>query len=48
MTITFFGALAALKQVVDEIARVDMILSIVQELSLEALTEVARRVAAAL
>lgn len=48
MTITFIGALAALKQVVDEMARVDMILSIAQELSLEALTEVARRVAAAL
>jgi hypothetical protein len=48
MAITFVGALAALKQVVDEMARVDMILSIAQELSLEALTEVARRIAAVL
>ena len=48
MTITFVGALAALKQVVDEMARVDLILSIAPELTLEVLTEVARRIATAL
>lgn len=48
MAITLVGALAALKQVIDEIARVNMILSIVPKLSLEALTEVTRKVVAAL
>ena len=48
MAITLVGALAAVKQVVDEMARIDMILKIAAELSLEALTEVIRKVAAAL
>jgi hypothetical protein len=48
MAITLAGALAALKQVVDEMARIDMILTIAAELSLEALTEVIRKVVAAL
>jgi hypothetical protein len=47
MGITFVGALAALKQVVDDMARVDLVLGLARKLSLEALTEVARRVVAA-
>lgn len=48
MGITFVGALVALKQVIDEMARVDMILGLAPDLSLEALTEVARRIVAML
>jgi hypothetical protein len=47
MALTFVGALAALRQVIDEIARVDMILRLAADLNLEALTEVTRRIAAA-
>ena len=43
MGITFVGALFAMKQVVDEMARVEMILTLASDLSLESLTEVARR-----
>jgi len=42
--ITLVGAVAALKQVTDELARVHLIRAIAPELSLEALTEVARRI----
>jgi hypothetical protein len=48
MGITFVGALVTLKQVVDEMARVDMILAIAPDLTLETLTEMVRRIAAAL
>jgi hypothetical protein len=48
MGITFAGALFTLRQVVDEMARVDTILSLAAELSLEALTEVTRQIAAIL
>jgi glucose-6-phosphate-specific signal transduction histidine kinase len=48
MGIVFVGALVALRQVIEEIARVDMMLSLAADLSLETLTMVARRVAAAL
>jgi hypothetical protein len=48
MGITLVGALAALRQVIDEMARVDMILGLAPDLSLEALTEVARRIVAML
>ena len=44
MGITLMGALAALKQVSDEMARVRLIRAIAPDLSLEALTEVARRI----
>jgi hypothetical protein len=46
MGITLVGALAAIKQVTDEMAQVEIILSIVPDLTLEALTEVARRIVA--
>lgn len=44
MGITFMGAVVALKQVTDEMARVNLILAITPELSLEALTEIARKI----
>ena len=44
--ITFAGAIAALKQVSDEMARVRLLLSIAPELSVETLTEIARHLAA--
>lgn len=47
MGIIFFGALFALQKVTDEMACVDMILNLAEDLNLEALTEVARRIAAA-
>lgn len=48
MGLIFVGALFALEQVTDEMARVDMILRLAADLSLEALTEVTRRIAATL
>jgi len=45
MGIIFLGALFALQKVADEMACVDMILNLAEELNLEALTEVARRIA---
>jgi hypothetical protein len=48
MAITLVGALVTLKQVIDEMARVNTILQIAPDLSLEALTEVVRRIVAAL
>jgi hypothetical protein len=48
MGIIFVAALVALKQVTDEMARVDIILCLAADLNLEALTEVTRRIAAAL
>jgi hypothetical protein len=42
--ITLTGALTALKQVTDELARVDLIRAIAPNLNLDALTEVARRI----
>jgi hypothetical protein len=47
MGITFVGALFAMKQVLDEMARVEVILTLASDLSLESLTEVARRIVAA-
>src|SRR5262245_40960669 len=48
MGITVAGATAALKQVTDEMARVRLLLAIAPELTLEALTEIASKIAASL
>jgi hypothetical protein len=45
MGITVGGAIAALKQVTDEMARVRLLLAIAPELTLEALTEIASKIA---
>lgn len=44
MAIALVGAMVALKQVADEIARVRLVQAIAPELHLEALTELARRI----
>ncbi len=46
--ITIGGAVAALKQVTDEMARIRLLLAIAPELTLEALTEMARTIVAKL
>lgn len=48
MGITVAGAIALLKQVTDEMARVRLLLAIAPELTLESLTEIARKLAASL
>jgi hypothetical protein len=45
VAITFCGAIVTLKQVSDEMARVRLLLGLAGEVSLESLTEIARRVA---
>ena len=44
MAIALMGAVAALKQVADEVARVRLVQAIAPELNLEALTDLARRI----
>lgn len=46
MGITFVGALAAVKQVTDELARVGLVLVLAAEVSLDSLNEMMRRIIA--